>query len=72
MACSGAAGSFYRCEPNTACGWQNDRGAQNAKRPWGPEEDKQSDQRDQVGVRPGPNLVAAVNFLKELKAKATK
>ena len=53
MACSGVAGSFYRCEPNTACGWQNDRGAQNAKRPWGPEEDKQSDQRDQVGVRPG-------------------
>ena len=53
MACSGAAGSFYRCEPNTACGWQNDRGAQNAKRPRRPEKDKQSDQRDQVGVRPG-------------------
>jgi hypothetical protein len=28
-------------------------GGQNAKRPWGPEADKQSDQRDQVGVRPG-------------------
>jgi hypothetical protein len=37
MACSGVAGSFYRCEPNTACGRQNDRGAQNAK-PMGPEE----------------------------------
>src|ERR1700694_972068 len=26
MACSGVAGSFYRCDPNTAYGWQNDRG----------------------------------------------